>query len=214
MKDLLRVAVLFSGRGSNLESILKYEKTVNSFKVVAGVTDNINAYGIKHCDSYRINTIVLNNLNHGKTFWENQLTYMLKSYKIDLVVLAGFMKILSPNWCKNWENKCINIHPSLLPSYKGLHTHKRVLLNKDKIHGCTVHYIVPQVDEGPIIAQEKVKVLEKDTEQSLALRVLKKENILLPKVIDNIAKGVILCHGNKVFYKTNELKNPLKISNL
>ncbi len=186
----MRVAVLFSGRGTNLKAIIEMSKlNPDVVEVVCAITDNIDSTGIKHAWDNFIPVSILSKpvgKDRHREQWERNLTSILSGYKVHLVVLAGFMQILHEDFCNWWEGRCINIHPSLLPKYPGLNTHKRVLEAGDEWHGCTVHYVTPEVDGGPIIAQEWVKVEPGDTEESLAARVLERENILLPKVVHDL----------------------------
>lgn len=180
-----RVAVLFSGRGSNLKDILEAaDQYPESINVVCAVTDNVEAPGIMHAWDHSVPVVILSNPKSMlRDQWERRITATLRGYDVQLVVLAGFMRVMHEEFCKFWNGRCINIHPSLLPKYPGLHTHKRALEAGDEWHGCTVHYVTPVVDGGPIIAQARVRVELNDTEETLAARVLVKENELLPKVV-------------------------------
>jgi phosphoribosylglycinamide formyltransferase-1 len=188
----MRVAVLFSGRGTNLKAIIEMAKLhPDVVDVVCAITDNINSIGIRHAWDNFIPVSILSKpvvKDKYRNQWERNITSILCSYNVDLVVLAGFMQILHEDFCGWWKGRCINIHPSLLPKYPGLNTHKRVLGAGDEWHGCTVHYVTPDVDGGPIIAQDYVKVETDDTEESLAARVLERENILLPKVVYELCR--------------------------
>lgn len=180
-----RVAVLFSGRGSNLKAILeeadKYPEIIN---VVCAITDNVDAPGIMHAWDHSVPVVILIDPKAtSRNQWERKITSILQGYNAQLVVLAGFMRVMHEEFCMVWNGRCINIHPSLLPKYPGLHTHKRVIEAGDEWHGCTVHYVTPVVDGGPIIAQARVRVQPNDTEETLAARVLVKENELLPRVV-------------------------------
>lgn len=179
------IAVLFSGRGSNLKAILDMAaQNSESVNVACAVTDNIDAPGIIHAWDYLVPVVILRNPKFvPRVQWERNITSTLRSYGVQLVVLAGFMRVLHDEFCNYWNGRCINIHPSLLPKYPGLHTHKRVIEAGDEWHGCSIHFVTPEVDGGPIIAQARVKVDANDTEESLAAKVLIRENELLPKVV-------------------------------
>ena len=181
-KNRINCAVFISGRGSNLKSIFKYSKKKSSKIIIKLViSSNKNAPGIIFTKENKINFKIINykNIKNG----ENQILYYLKKNKIKFIFLAGFMKILSKPFITKFKNKIINIHPSLLPKYKGLNTHERAIVNKDKISGCTVHYVNEKLDSGKIILQKKVKITKKDTKVSLAKKILAQEHKLYPKAI-------------------------------
>ena len=175
-------AVLISGRGSNLRSLIKYSKTKKSLiRIVLVVSDKFNAKGLNYANKSKIDNIVIKYSNR-KSF-EDRLLKLLKRNNIDLICLAGFMKIISSNFIKKFYKPILNIHPSLLPKYKGLNTHNRVIQNKDEYSGATVHIVNDKLDSGKIILQEKVKVLKSDTGKSLEKKVLKIEHKIYPKAI-------------------------------
>ena len=184
-KNKLNCAVFISGRGSNLKSIYVYSKSkISKINLKIVVSNKSNVKGIKFAKKNKIRTVVLNFKN--QQYAEKQLIKLLSLNQINLICLAGFMKILSKNFIKKFKYKIINIHPSLLPNYKGLNTHQKVIENKEKYSGCTVHYVNEKLDSGKIILQKKVKVLKSDTAQSLAKRILFYENKLYPKAIKKI----------------------------
>ena len=175
-------AVLISGRGSNLKSLIRYSKTKKSLiRIVLVVSDNLSAKGLIYANKSKINNIVINYSNR-KTF-EGRLLKLLKRNNVDLICLAGFMKILSGKFIKQFYKTILNIHPSLLPKYKGLNTHNRAIQNKDKYSGATVHIVNHKLDSGRIILQKKVKILKTDSEKSLAKKVLKIEHKIYSKAI-------------------------------
>ena len=181
-KKKLRVAVFISGRGTNLKSLLNFSKNKNSpIEIVLVITNNKNAKGVIFAKQYKIKLISVN--YKSKNDAENKILINLINYKVNFICLAGFMQILSKKIINSYKNKILNIHPSLLPKYKGLNTHKRVLKNKEKFTGCTVHLVNRKLDSGKIILQKKIKVLKKDNEKSLSKRVLKIENLIYPKAI-------------------------------
>ena len=178
----IRTAVFISGTGSNLKSLIKFSKTNKSpISVEFIVSNNSKAKGLDYAKKYNIKKKVLNFKN--KNLAENNLIDILKKNNIEMICLAGFMKILSKNFIKNFKGKILNIHPSLLPKYKGLNTHKRVLNNKETYSGCTVHFINAKLDSGKIIMQKKIKISKKETEASLAKKILAQEHMLYPKAI-------------------------------
>ena len=175
-------AVLISGRGSNLRSLIKYSKTKKSLiRIVLVVSDNFSAKGLNYANKSNINNIVIKYSNR-KSF-EDRLFKLLRRNNVDLICLAGFMKILSGKFIKKLNKTILNIHPSLLPKYKGLNTHNRAIQNKDKYSGATVHIVNDKLDSGKIIIQKKVKILKSDTRKSLEKKVLKIEHKIYPKAI-------------------------------
>ena len=181
-KSKLNAAVFISGRGSNLKSLINFtKKKLSPIKIVLVVSNNKEAQGLNYAKINNIKNIVVIYKNKLKA--EKKLLGTLLKYKIRLICLAGFMKILSKKFILKFEGKILNIHPSLLPNYKGLNTHRRVIENKEKFTGCTVHLVNSRLDSGKIILQKKIKILRKDNENSLAKKVLKLEHQLYPRAI-------------------------------
>ena len=177
-----RTAVFISGTGSNLKSLIKFSRTAKSpITIDFVISDNSKAKGLNYAKIYKIKKKVFNFKN--KNLSEKKLLYILKINNIEMVCLAGFMKILSKNFIKKFKGKILNIHPSLLPKYKGLNTHERALNNKEKYSGCTVHFVNSALDSGKIILQKKVKISKNETEVSLAKKILLQEHKLYPKAI-------------------------------
>ena len=178
----VKTAVFISGTGSNLKNLINFSKTKKSpISIDLIISNTIKAKGLKYSNQYKIKKKILNLKNIGIA--EKRLLNLLKQNKIQFICLAGFMKILSSKFIKQFNGKIINIHPSLLPRYKGLNTHSRAIQNKDKFTGCSVHYVTEKLDSGKIIIQKKIKILKKDTPKSLAKKVLKQEHKLYPKAI-------------------------------
>ena len=166
-----RTAVFISGTGSNLKSLIKFSKTSKSpISIDFIFSNNSKAKGLNYAKIYKIKKKVFS--FKDKNLCEKKLISILKINNIDMICLAGFMKILSKNFIKQFKGKILNIHPSLLPKYKGLYTHKRALNNKEKYSGCTVHFVNSRLDSGKIILQKKVKISKKETEVSLAKKIL------------------------------------------
>jgi len=181
----LKTAVFISGTGSNFKNLIKFSKIKKTPISINLVISNINkAKGLKYADQFNIKKKTFNFQNIKDT--EKKILSLLKKEKISFICLAGFMKILSKYFINNFDGKIINIHPSLLPKYKGLNTHHRALTNKDKFAGCTVHYVSEKLDSGKIIMQKKIKVGAKDNTTSLAKKVLKQEHKLYPAAIMKI----------------------------
>ncbi len=178
----IRTAVFISGTGSNLKSLIKFSKTKKSpISIELIISNNSKAKGLDYAKKYNIKKKILN--YKKKNLIEENLLDILKTKNINMICLAGFMKILSKNFIKNFKGKILNIHPSLLPKYKGLNAHKRVIANKEKYSGCTVHFVNARLDSGKIILQKKVKISKNETEASLAKKILVEEHKLYPKSI-------------------------------
>ncbi|WP_075485407.1 phosphoribosylglycinamide formyltransferase [Candidatus Pelagibacter communis] len=178
----VRTAVFISGTGTNLKSLVKFSKTkLSPISINFIFSNNSKAKGLNYAKKIKIKKKVLNFKN--KKLSENKLLAILKKNNIEMICLAGFMKILSKNFIKKFKGKILNIHPSLLPKYKGLNTHQRVLNNKEKYSGCTVHFVNSKLDSGKIILQKKVKISKKETVVSLAKKILVQEHKLYPKAI-------------------------------
>ena len=178
----IKTAVFISGTGSNLKNLINFSKTKKSpISIDLIISNTIKAKGLKFANQYQIKKKIFNFENIKTT--EKKLFISLKKNKIKFICLAGFMKILSSKFIKQFNGKIINIHPSLLPIYKGLNTHSRAIQNKDKFSGCTVHYVTEKLDSGKIIMQKKIKILKKDTPSSLARKILKQEHKIYPKAI-------------------------------
>ena len=178
----VKTAVFISGAGSNLRSLIKFSKIKNSpISINLIISNNPNAKGLKLGKINKIKKKVFNFKKKLKI--ENQILSYLKKHEINLICLAGFMRILSRNFILKFKGKILNIHPSLLPKYKGLNTHKRALSNNDKYSGCTIHFVNSRLDSGKIILQKKVKISKNETEVSLSKKVLVQEHKLYPKAI-------------------------------
>jgi phosphoribosylglycinamide formyltransferase 1 len=177
-----KTAVFISGAGSNLRNLIKFSKIKkNPISIDLIISSTKSAKGLKFADQFSIKKKILNFQNVKIT--EKKLLTLLKKNKIEFICLAGFMKILSKNFIKKFNKKIINIHPSLLPKYKGLNTHIKAIENKDKFAGCTVHYVTEKLDSGKIIMQRKIKITKKDTPITLSKKVLKQEHKLYPAAI-------------------------------
>tara|TARA_B100000963_G_scaffold28780_1_gene21292 strand:- start:200 stop:781 length:582 start_codon:yes stop_codon:yes gene_type:complete len=181
----IKTAVFISGKGSNLKSLIEFSKT-NKSPISIGLvfSNNSKAKGLNYAKIYKIKKKVLNFQN--KNLSEKKLLSILKINNIEMICLAGFMKILSKKFIKRFKGNILNIHPSLLPKYKGLNTHRRALNNKEKYSGCTVHFVNAKLDSGKIVMQKKVKIIKKETEASLSKKILVQENKLYPKAITKV----------------------------
>lgn len=186
-----RVAILISGRGSNMRALIEAAKDKNYPAEIVLVISNVaDAGGLEFARKHNIPTEVLEHSKFpSREIFDNAMHVALNSANAEIVALAGFMRLLSPRFVENWRGRMINIHPSLLPSYKGLHTHKRAIEAGEKVHGCTVHFVTPELDDGPAILQAKVPVLPGDTEDTLAARVLEQEHRIYPEALRLVAEG-------------------------
>ena len=178
----IRTAVFISGTGSNLKNLIKFSNIKKSPISIDLIISNTNkAEGLSFAGQFKIRKKIFNFKKIEDT--EKKVLLLIKKEKIEFICLAGFMKILSKEFIKNFNGKIINIHPSLLPKYKGLNTHSRAINNGDKFSGCTVHYVTAKLDSGKIILQKKVKITSSDNSASLAKKVLKQEHKLYPAAI-------------------------------
>ena len=186
--NLISTAVFISGRGTNLKSLIKFSKKKNSPINIKLIISNTNkAKGLKYSKVYKIQKKVID--FKKKNIAEKKLLNLLYEKKIRFICLAGFMKILSKKFIKKFSGKIVNMHPSLLPKYKGLNTHQKALKNNDKYSGCTVHYVTDKVDSGKIILQKKVKIKRKDSLNTLTKKVLLEEHKLYPRAISKVFKN-------------------------
>ena len=179
----IKIAVFISGTGSNLKNLIIFSKRKN-YEVKLVISNKRNAKGLIFAKQYKIPTKVYYFKKSSKD--EKKILDILLKKKIKLICLAGFMKILSSSFINKFKGKIVNIHPSLLPKYKGLNTHARVLNNKEKYSGCTVHFVNSKLDSGKIILQKKIKVLKNDTAKTLQKRILKEEHKIYPKALQMI----------------------------
>ena len=191
MQKLFNIVVLISGKGTNLQALIDASHR-SSYKISAVISNKAEAIGLNRARISGIDTYIIEQESFdSKLEFEESLATRISEINPKLIVLAGFMQVLGPQFVKLFRGKIINIHPSLLPEYPGLNTHQRVLKDKKKIHGVSVHLVTEDLDGGPIIAQDSVHVLPNDTEESLAKRVLEREHIIYPKILESLAIGKI-----------------------
>ena len=203
------IVILISGRGSNMQSIVN--TAIPNAKVVAVLSNNPNAAGLAWAAERGIATAALNHKDFANRLdFDRAMMQLIDEYAPDLVVLAGFMRILTPEFCAHYENRCINIHPSLLPSFTGLHTHQRALDEGCRISGCTIHFVTEVLDNGAIIAQGVVPILDNDTADDIAARVLKVEHQLLPQAVADFISGNLKIVGKRVI-KSNQVDDSVTL---
>ena len=211
-----RIAVLISGSGSNLEAIINScnSNSING-KIVCVISNNPDAYGLKRAEKYNLRTKVIKHEDYlNRDSFDAALDEYLTKLNIDLIVLAGFMRVLGKKITEKYNGKIINLHPSLLPLYPGLNTHKNVIINNDKIHGISIHYVSAKLDAGPLIAQGIIKVKEDQNLDELIERIHKIEHMLLPEIIGLICNENITLKNNKVSYKEiDNITNEILIKN-
>jgi len=205
-----KLVVLISGSGSNLQQFIDHIETGDIDAEIAAVISNRpDAYGLQRAEKAGIPTVVLDHKQFiDRQSFDQSLAQIIDSFTPDLIILAGFMRILSDAFVTHFSNKLINIHPSLLPKYKGLHTHRRALENGDQEHGASVHFVIPELDAGTVILQGKVPIKADDSEDSLAERVHKIEHIIYPKAVKWLANGDLKVKDNILFLKGEKITSP------
>ncbi len=193
-----RVAVLISGRGSNLQNLIDAQDA--SYRIVLVISNVEGVGGLDKAQAAGIATTVISHAGKTREAFDGEMNAALHAVRADIIVLAGFMRILSDGFVRGWEGRLINIHPSLLPAYKGTKVHERVLAAKESVSGASVHFVVPELDAGPVIAQTSVPVHPGDTPQTLADRVLAVEHKLYPDALKLLASDKVkLLNGQAVF---------------
>ncbi|RMF08736.1 MAG: phosphoribosylglycinamide formyltransferase [Alphaproteobacteria bacterium] len=212
----LAIAVLISGRGTNLQALIDACADPDFPASIACVISNRpDAHGLQRARNANIPTRVVNHKEYEtREAFEEALDEAVREFDVGLVCLAGFMRILTPAFVNRWRDRMINIHPSLLPAFRGLHTHERVIEAGVRITGCTVHYVTPEMDDGPIIIQAAVPVREDDSAEELAERVLMMEHKIYPEAVRLVALGKVRVAGTKVatedaVFADNNLINPV-----
>jgi phosphoribosylglycinamide formyltransferase-1 len=200
---MLNIAVLVSGRGSNLQAIIDaVEEKRLKVNIALVISDNKEAYALKRAEKHNIPHLFINPKEFPtKEDYEKEIISKLKEKDVGLVVLAGYMRLVGKNLLSAYKDKIINIHPSLLPSFPGLHGQRQAIEYGVKISGATVHFVDEGCDTGPIILQKAVEVLDNDDENSLSERILKEEHQILPKAISLFAEGKLTIKGRKVYIK-------------
>lgn len=189
----VRIAVLISGHGSNLQALIDAARATDyPARIALVISNTADAFGLTRATQAGISTQTINHRDYpDREAFDRAMDAALRAADIELVVMAGFMRILSDWFVLQWQGKLINIHPSLLPAYKGMHTHARVLEAGEREHGCTVHWVIPALDAGPIITQEKLVVAADDTVETLAQRVHALEHALYPEAVRKVAVAML-----------------------
>ena len=205
---MIKIAVLVSGSGSNLQALIDANL---SGQIVGVISNKPEAYALERAKKAGIQTAVIEHKQYpNREAFDDVMHQQLLDWNVDLVVLAGFMRILSAKFVKAWEGKMLNIHPSLLPNYKGMHTHQRVLHTGDVLHGCTVHYVTAELDAGQALAQGVLKVNVHDDVNTLANRVHVLEHVIYPQVVEWICSGTIRHTEQGVLYRGQAMQQPVQ----
>ena len=191
MRAMKRIVILISGRGSNMEAILRAASAEKwPAQIAAVISNKAKAAGLTTASAAGIAARVVEHVAYSdRAQFDQALMTVIDEYSPDLVILAGFLRILTPEFVEHYHGRMLNIHPSLLPSFSGLDTHRRALEAGVKFHGATVHFVTPELDHGPIIEQATVPVLDTDTEDTLAARVLEQEHVIYPRAVRDFIEG-------------------------
>ena len=210
----MRIAVLVSGNGSNLQALINAQLGKQLSGQIVGVLSNkAEAYALRRAEDANIATAVISHQNFpNRESFDVAMHQQLLAWQVDLVILAGFMRILTPEFVSQWQGKMLNIHPSLLPFYKGMNTHQRVLNTGDRLHGCTVHFVTAELDAGQSIAQSVIQVSLQDTAESLAQRVHELEHFIYPQVVQWLCNGQLTWENGQAYFNQKLLEKPIQFA--
>ena len=209
-----KIAVLISGGGSNLQSIINHiEQGHIDASIACVISNKPDAYGLVRAQDANIPTHVIEHKNYAsREAFDQELVRTLAVYNSKLIILAGFMRVLSPTFINEYQGDILNIHPSLLPKYTGLHTHTRAIEAGDNEHGCSVHFVTADLDEGPLVIQAKVKVEKSDSADSLATRVLEKEHLIYPLAVKWFCEKRLTFNNSNVYFDDAPLKQAILLT--
>ena len=206
----MRIAVLVSGNGSNLQVLIDANL---SGQIIGVLSNKADAYALQRAEKANIATAVISHKDYpNRESFDDAMHQQLLAWEIDLVILAGFMRILTPNFVSQWQGKMLNIHPSLLPFYKGINTHQRVLNTGDRLHGCTVHFVTAELDAGQSIAQSAIQVSLHDNVESLAQRVHELEHFIYPQVAEWLCNGQLTWTNGQAYFNKKPLERPIQFA--
>nr|ESK50204.1 phosphoribosylglycinamide formyltransferase [Acinetobacter gyllenbergii NIPH 230] len=206
----MRIAVLVSGNGSNLQALIDANL---SGQIIGVLSNKVDAYALQRAENANIATAVISHKDYpNRESFDAAMHQQLLAWQVDLVILAGFMRILTPNFVSQWQGKMLNIHPSLLPFYKGVNTHQRVLNTGDRLHGCTVHFVTAELDAGQSIAQSAIQVGLHDTVESLAQRVHELEHFIYPQVAEWLCNGQLTWRNGQAYFNQKPLERPIQFT--
>ena len=208
------IAVLISGSGSNLQSLIDHvQKGHIHANITCVISNNPDAYGLTRAQQSNIPTRIIDHTDYdSRESFDKELVNVLKVYKAKYILLAGFMRILGDAVINEFQGRILNIHPSLLPKYPGLHTHQRVLEAGEQEHGCSVHFVTQDLDAGPLIIQATVPILQTDDSEKLAKRVLEKEHIIYPLAIKWLCNDKLVCEDGTVYFENKPLVNAIRLT--
>ena len=206
----MRIAVLVSGNGSNLQALIDANL---SGQIIGVLSNKADAYALQRAEKANIATTVISHKDYpNRESFDDAMHQQLLAWEVDLVILAGFMRILTPNFVSQWQGKMLNIHPSLLPFYKGMNTHQRVLNTGDRLHGCTVHFVTAELDAGQSIAQSVIQVSLHDNVESLAQRVHELEHFIYPQVAQWLCNGQLTWENGQAYFNKKPLERPIQFA--
>ncbi len=206
----MKIAVLVSGNGSNLQALIDANL---SGQIIGVLSNKADAYALQRAQTANIATAVISHKDYpSRESFDDAVHQQLLAWQADLVILAGFMRILTPGFVRQWQGKMLNIHPSLLPVYKGIHTHQRVLNTGDRLHGCTVHFVTAELDAGQSIAQSAIQVGTHDTVESLAKRVHELEHFIYPQVAEWFCNGQLRWKDGQAYFNQKPLERPIQFA--
>ena len=211
-----RIVVLISGNGSNLQALIDDSRHEDRHYQVVGVLSNrADAYGLQRAQDAGIETAILPHTDFtNREAFDQALVEQIERWQPDWIVLAGFMRILTPIFTDHFLGQAINIHPSLLPRHRGLHTHQRALEAGDTEHGLSIHFVTPELDGGPLILQERLPILPEDTVESLQQRVHQLEHQCYPRVVEALSRGLIFYENGRTIIQNNKLKPPINLDQI
>lgn len=209
----MKIAVLVSGNGSNLQALIDAQTRYGSGQIVGVLSNKANAYALQRAKDANIATAVISHQDYpNRESFDDAMQQQLLAWQVDLVILAGFMRILTPNFVSQWQGKMLNIHPSLLPFYKGVRTHQRVLNTGDRLHGCTVHFVTAELDAGQEIAQSALQVSPNDSVETLAQKVHQLEHVLYPQVVEWFCTGQLAWQHGQAYFNQKPLERPIQLA--
>ncbi|MCS6739673.1 phosphoribosylglycinamide formyltransferase [Acinetobacter baumannii] len=207
---MMKIAVLVSGNGSNLQALIDANL---SGQIVGVLSNKADAYALERAQNANIATAVISHKDFpSREDFDKAMHQQLIAWQADVVILAGFMRILTADFVDKWQGKMLNIHPSLLPAYKGVNTHQRVLNTGDRLHGCTVHFVTSELDAGQAIAQSAIEVKEHDNVASLAERVHKLEHFIYPQVAEWLCNGQLAWKNGQAYFRNQILEHPIRFA--
>lgn len=207
---MMKIAVLVSGNGSNLQALIDARL---SGQIVGVLSNKADAYALERAQNANIATAVISHKDFpSRADFDEAMHQQLMAWQADVVILAGFMRILTANFVDKWQGKMLNIHPSLLPAYKGVNTHQRVLNTGDRLHGCTVHFVTSELDAGQAIAQSAIEVKEHDNVASLAERVHKLEHFIYPQVAEWLCNGQLTWKNGQAYFRNQIIEHPIRFA--